>query len=129
MLHIYAAFHEKTRREISANIKAALAAAKARGVRLGAKAVGVGCGYLYPLAAFCAPKGPSWLRAYALTRSHRRPRRVPPRRHRAKSQNHGVATRKGHIESVCPPIADIGADIADGSEVPSAASCTAANSI
>jgi DNA invertase Pin-like site-specific DNA recombinase len=35
MLHIYAAFHEKTRREISANTKAALAAAKARGVRLG----------------------------------------------------------------------------------------------
>src|ERR1700730_4228610 len=52
--------------------------------------------------AFCTPEGPTRLRAYAPTRSHRRTRRVPPRRYRAEPQDDGAAsTRPANRWSVC----------------------------
>ena len=52
--------------------------------------------------AFCTPEGPARLRAYALTRSHRRTRRVSPRRHCAEPQDDGAAsTRPANKRSVC----------------------------
>jgi transposase len=52
--------------------------------------------------AFCAPEGPTWLRAHAPSRPHRRPRRVSPRRHRAEPQDNGAAsTRSANRWSVC----------------------------
>src|SRR5882672_7635307 len=52
--------------------------------------------------AFCTPEGPARLRAYALTRSHRRTRRVSPRRHCAEPQDDGAAsTRAANRRSVC----------------------------
>ena len=42
--------------------------------------------------AFCTPEGPAWLRAYGPSRSHRRPRRVPPRRYCAEPQDYGAAS-------------------------------------
>jgi len=44
--------------------------------------------------AFCTPEGPARLRAYALTRSHRRTRRVSPRRHCAEPQDDGAASTR-----------------------------------
>ena len=52
--------------------------------------------------AFCTPEGPARLRAYALTRSDWRARRVPPRRHCAEPQDDGAAsTRAANRWSVC----------------------------
>src|SRR5262245_5744564 len=41
--------------------------------------------------ALCTPEDPSPLRAHAPARPVRRPRRVPPRRHRAEPQDTGAA--------------------------------------
>jgi hypothetical protein len=52
--------------------------------------------------AFCTPEGPARLRAYAPSRSHRRTRRVSPRRHCAEPQDDGAAsTRPANRWSVC----------------------------
>src|ERR1700723_1829207 len=44
--------------------------------------------------AFCTPQGPAWLRAYAPSRSHRRPRRVSSRCYRAEPQDDGAASSR-----------------------------------
>lgn len=44
--------------------------------------------------AFCTSEGPARLRAYGLTRSHRRTRRVSPRRHCAEPQDNGAASTR-----------------------------------